>query len=141
MAKSLETGHLTPDTHAVAIYKPDAIERGLTRKIDSMIAGSGLTIVMRRDKHLSPNDVLQIWPEIPNSITSRTVPYMTASEVQGLLVTGEGAVTQTMLEIKQRVRERYMNSDNPVVSVIHTTDCASELEACIDLFFDGDILV
>lgn len=118
------------------IFKPDAIEKGLEKELCSRIAALGLHIVVQQRRLLVPDEVCTIWPQIIHPHVSRTVPYMTSRPVVLGLVAGENASDQ-MLELKRTIRAEHP-SDNPVVSVIHTTSDNEELWRCVEHFFGGE---
>lgn len=124
---------ITSETHCFGIFKPDAISLGIVPNIELTIKGLGLAITHRRTEALTPEDVLLVWPAITTPHVSRTVPYMTSAPVEVFAVEGEAA-SERMLAVKHRFRQLYP-SENPVISVMHTTDHDEELLPCLRRFF------
>lgn len=127
---------ITSETYCFGIFKPDAISLGIVPDIELTIGGLGLAITHRRVEELTPEDVLLVWPAITTPHVSRTVPYMTSAPVEVFVVEGEAA-SERMLTVKKRFRQLYP-SENPVISVMHTTDHDQELLPCLRRFFGED---
>jgi|GEM_PF-2095396 len=126
---------ITSESHCFGIFKPDAYTRNLVDEIERAIGSLGIQLTMRRSVELTPEDVMVVWSEITTPHVSRTIPYMTSAPVEIFATEGDD-VSEQMRGLKYDIRSRYP-SDNPVVSIMHTTDHDEELLRCMDHFFNS----
>jgi nucleoside diphosphate kinase len=137
IASELDVSRITSDQYCFGILKPDAIEAGIAPDIRQAIGAAGLRVTYDQPNvQLEVADVITIWT-IASPYTSRTVPYMTSGPVDLFIVEGAEA-SDRMLGIKRDFRSRYP-SENPVVSVMHSTDHDAELVRCVDHFFGSKV--
>ena len=121
-----------PERCCFVIIKPDAHQLGVATEIVEAIERANLRVHGPQTLVLDAELVRQVWPQIV-AWTGRTITYMGSGASTVLLAEGPSA-TSIMLGLKRAFRAKYPDP-NPVVSVMHTSDCASELRDGLRLFW------
>lgn len=136
--KIFESTDLRPVQRTLAIIKPDAMKRGLSNKLLTMLISEGLEIVQGIRIHMSKYEAETLYePHNLRDFFDGLVEFMRSGESMVLEIQGQDCARR-LREVVARARERYGMSQRE--NVIHGSDSTEAGERELAIFFPHDVL-